>query len=151
MAFNRVGFTLFLLIGLQSYQSLSGQDIKVASPNQAITVAILSPRSPASLWSLSVNYKQSIAALPEIELGLIRSDGDFGHQLKLNGKSDVKAVHESYVMLHGKKSRASNYGNEVTIHFINPNHQNLDVILRVYNDGVAFRYAFPEKKSGTHQ
>ena len=34
--------------------------------------------------------------------------------------------------------------NEVVVHFKNPDGSRLDLIIRAYNDGVAFRYAFPE-------
>src|SRR5690606_24552575 len=56
-----------------------------------------------------------------------------------------KLIQERYTALHGKSSERSNSGNEVVLYFENPSKAKLNVIVRAYNDGVTFRYEFPEK------
>src|SRR6185503_828400 len=54
------------------------------------------------------------------------------------------SINENYTALHGKKSVCSNAANEVVVYFENPAKAKFNLIIRAYNDGVAFRYAFPE-------
>src|ERR1700754_602215 len=103
MTTNKTIITLLITIALQSYQGLKAQEVKISSPNQLINVSLQSPKSQSSLWSLAVSYKQSAQVLPQVELGLLRADADFAHQLKLKGNGAIKAVHDDYVTLHGKK------------------------------------------------
>jgi alpha-glucosidase len=51
-----------------------------------------------------------------------------------------------YTSLHGKRSLSTNSANEVVVSFENPSKAKLNLIIRAYNDGVAFRYEFPEKE-----
>jgi hypothetical protein len=46
-------------------------------------------------------------------------------------------------MLHGKKNRGDNSGNERIFYLENPEGQNVEVLIRAYNDGIAFRYVLP--------
>jgi alpha-glucosidase len=55
-------------------------------------------------------------------------------------------INEKYTALHGKKSDCSNSANEVTVSFENPSKAKLNIIIRAYNDGLAFRYQFPDKQ-----
>jgi hypothetical protein len=48
--------------------------------------------------------------------------------------------------LHGKKSNSSNSANEVIVYFENSGKAKLNLIIRAYNDGMAFQYEFPEKE-----
>jgi hypothetical protein len=48
-------------------------------------------------------------------------------------------------MLVGKQSELRNNAKELCLTFKNENGLKLDLVLRAYNDGVAYRYRFPEK------
>ena len=39
-----------------------------------------------------------------------------------------------------------NAANEVVVSFENPSKAKLNLIIRAYNDGITFRYEFPEKQ-----
>ncbi len=123
------------------------QSPKIISPDKNIEVQLVSPKGNNALWSFAVSYKNQVTVLPEVKLGLLLDDGDFAHNLKLKGQGKVKAVHDQYTAIHGKKSLATNDGNEISYHFANEGGTGMDVILRVYNNGIAFRYVFPEKKA----
>lgn len=47
-------------------------------------------------------------------------------------------------MVHGKKLKRSNSANEIVASFETPGKAKMNLVLRAYNDGVAFRYEFPE-------
>lgn len=48
-------------------------------------------------------------------------------------------------MVCGKRQLCENLGTEKIFSFQNSNHQPLNIVFRVYNDGVAFRYVFPNQ------
>jgi alpha-glucosidase len=149
MSKNAVFILFFLIINVHGL--VAAQSVAVISPDKNIEVRIISPKTQDDTWSLAVNYKNSIAVIPSIKLGLLREDADFAHRLSVKGYEKIKPIHDSYTVLHGKKSICSNEANELVIHLITADHQLMDVILRAYDNGVAFRYSFPKKKAGAYK
>ncbi len=85
------------------------------------------------------------AVIGESKLGIIREDEDFSNGLSLDSELDVEAVKSDYKMPQGKKRLCSYKANKGTFHLKNANGKKMDIIFQVSNDGVAFRYYFPEK------
>lgn len=52
-------------------------------------------------------------------------------------------------MIIGKRRFNSNQANKFTLSFTNQNNKPAEIVVRAYNDGVAFRYFFPSIKSAT--
>jgi len=126
------------------------QKIAVVSPNQKITVALYKDQNVGmGAWFLTVAYTnngKTCEAIPCINLGLLRGDQDFSKDLKLLKTGQPVLINEQYTVLHGKRKRCSNSANEMSISFENQGKSKLNLIIRAYNDGVAFRYEFPEKE-----
>jgi hypothetical protein len=122
----------------------------VLSPNEKIRVDLLSRQNAdVGEWYLKVSYlkdQKTTEAIPRINLGLSRSDQDFLKDLKLLKASKLKVVREHYVSPHGKRSERSNTANEIIVSFENRGGAKLNIIIRAYDDGVTFRYEFPEKQ-----
>ena len=79
-------------------------------------------------------------------LGLTRTDQDFdGAALTPIGATDVRAITDRYTLPHGKSREHLVKANERTLHFKNTAGERLDLVVRAQNDGVAFRYAFPDR------
>lgn len=76
-------------------------------------------------------------------LGLVRSDDSFIQNLSFNGLSEVKEVSDSYMMVSGKFKNLSYSANEVALNFSNDAKQKMEIVFRVFDEGVAFRYVFP--------
>ena len=128
------------------------QIASLTSPNQKVQVALHQPPSGVGKWYLQIRYSDNgkvSEALPRVELGLLRSDQQFADSLNFTGAGKVVSVKESYTALHGKRSVCSNEANEMVISFETPSKARMQLILRAYNDGAAFRYLFPEK-SGSY-
>ena len=126
-------------------------DINVVSPNQKISIALFNKAKNAEhdKWCLKVNYhknEKSYEVIPQINLGILRSDQDFSKNLTFLKASKSREINEQYKALHGKRSQRSNSAHERILSFENSNKAKLNLIIRAYNDGVAFRYEFPEKK-----
>jgi alpha-glucosidase len=83
--------------------------------------------------------------LRQSELGIVREDGDFSKNLSLESVSCIETVKTGYEMIHGKKRFCSYTSNKRVFHLRNASGSKMDVIFQVSNDGVAFRYYFPEK------
>ncbi|MBO4843480.1 MAG: glycoside hydrolase family 97 catalytic domain-containing protein [Bacteroidales bacterium] len=93
--------------------------------------------------TLAVSYKGA-EVFSEIHLGLIAENANYDDGLKLKSVSGAKKVSESYDMLTGKRSHCSNEANEVTLSYKTPKGDKFKVLVRLYNDGLAFRYILPE-------
>lgn len=126
------------------------QTSTIVSPNQAIKAALFNRQHTETgswyLQLLSGEQAGNIEIIPEIALGLKRNDQDFSGELKLLKTGKPILINESYTALHGKRSQCSNQANEVTFFFENPSKAKMNLIVRLYNDGLAFRYEFPEKE-----
>ena len=65
--------------------------------------------------------------------------GQFTGNLQFVGESAC-AVDEQYTMPVGKRSQCFNRANELTLDFLNDSGGKMSLILRAYDDGVAYRY-----------
>jgi hypothetical protein len=142
-------FKLLISLIFLSAFTVFAQKTTVVSPNQKISVLLYNQQNTdTGEWYLKVGYNnegKTSDALPIINLGLSRSDQDFAKELKFLKAGKPLPVNEQYTALHGKRSQCSNSATEVVVSFENPNKAKLNLIIRAYNDGVAFRYEFPEK------
>lgn len=129
----------------------TAQTLTVRSPNQKIMLALVGQsanNSTPGAWSLKVSYKADTGynvVIPKIDLGLVREDQTFTDNLTFLSIGKPVLINEKYTALHGKKSINTNTGYEVTAHFQNAARVKLNIIMRAYNDGVTFRYEFPDK------
>jgi hypothetical protein len=144
-----ISFNCLIYIFLISCVSYAQE---VTSPNEKIKV-ILSLKQTSDNQSFGqpyfkVVYKKNsdyIEVLPNSPLGISRNDQKFTDNLLMNKEADAIAIHDQYEMLHGKRRMCENFGVEKVISYKNSNGQPLDIVFRAYNDGVAFRYVFPNR------
>ena len=80
-------------------------------------------------------------------LGILREDAHFYQNLKVINITKPKLIQERYTMLQGKRKSITYTANEYTVHLQNNTGNLIDIIFRLSNDGVAFRYYFPETTS----
>ena len=139
----------YLFFSLSTLSSIA-QKLTIQSPNQKINVALFSVQSAeVGEWYIKASYNNNgkvSEAIPRINLGLSRSDQDFSKDLKFLKAGKPLLINEQYTALHGKRSVCKNAANEVVVSFENPSRAKLNIIIRAYNDGIAFRYEFPDKQ-----
>jgi hypothetical protein len=81
-------------------------------------------------------------------MGVVRSDKNFVDGLTFVSQSVQKTIDSSYTMVTGKRKICRNYCNEITLTFqTTAPAVSLQIVLRAYDDGFAFRYRFPETNS----
>ncbi len=76
-------------------------------------------------------------------LGIIRSDGDFSTGLEYVEDESI-VIRDSYTLISGKQLTNSTQANQLTLTFRTQAQQLLQIVFRAYDDGVSFRYVFPD-------
>jgi hypothetical protein len=87
------------------------------------------------------------AAVSASPLGILREDGDFTKNLTFLSMSVQKNVKVEYQLLSGKERQCKNIYNELILEFRNKDFQPVNLIFRIFNDGMAFCYKFPGEEN----
>ncbi|OZI07049.1 alpha-glucosidase [Siphonobacter sp. BAB-5385] len=124
---------------------------RLYSPNKKIELSLSQSTEKPGNWFLSVYYHGATKTpvFSQIKLGLETQDQSFTDQLSLKKSSKPVPIHEQYTTLHGKRLERANEAQEITFTFTNAKGSTLNVVARAYNNGIAFKYEFPEKSEGT--
>lgn len=119
------------------------QNISVSSPDGKLK--FLLKITPETV-SYEVNYKKQMLVENSL-LGFSFDNGEFGSNLK-TGKVRRKSIDETYELVVGKVSSARNHCNEMIVPLQEKEAPGrlINLVVRAFNDGVAFRYEFPEQE-----
>lgn len=133
---------LFLLI--ISFPVLAQNNIRLKSPDGKISFSFrLTKAAPV----YRVAYKGNIL-IEDSELGLsFKEDGKFRENLKMR-KPLFNNVDETYELVVGKAKTVRNHYREVIIPLVEGGgaKREINLVVRAFNDGLAFRYEFPEQE-----
>lgn len=118
----------------------------VASPNGKITAEVHVTKGNAfDQPSLTITYNNNgnnHTLFENLLTGLKTDSQNLTDSMRLISASSPSEVVEEYTMITGKKRLCSNHAFERIYSFENPKGETMDLIVRAYNDGVAFRYRF---------
>ena len=89
--------------------------------------------------------------IEESPVGIERKDAQFSSNLSFISVENQKTIDEKYTLITGKQLECNNNANELTVTFENDQKAKIELILRAYNDGIAFKYRFPETNSGNYE
>ena len=102
-------------------------------------------------YSVSLaDSNESRVVLSPSPMGILRNDGNFVTRLSFKEASAIASINESFELPSGKQIRIENRANELTLTFINQEGKKIHVVARAYDDGIAFRYVFPDQDSGKY-
>ena len=130
-----------LLVAGCCLTSLMAQDVVVKGPDEKLQLVVFT--SPAEKPSYSITYNGK-TMLEKSPLGMNTNIGDFAKGMKLTGHT-VTPIDTVYHQDRIKTSQVLYQANELNCHFENPKGQKIDVVFRVSNNDVAFRYALPRQ------
>jgi alpha-glucosidase len=119
----------------------ASNDLVLASPDGSVVVEFSLDANGAPVYQVKRDQQ---AVLQESKLGLVRDDADFARGLKLVKVSKRERVHDDYEILTAKRRHNHYDANRKVFHLATASGKKLDIIFQVSNDGVAFRYVFPE-------
>ena len=113
----------------------------VISPDKKITVDVSLNNNKQLVYAIQYAGKK---VLESSTLGIVREDADFSNGLQWLSVTDPAVVKDSYKILTAKRSAITYVANKKIITVQNTNGDAMQVIFQVSNDGVAFRYVFPQ-------
>jgi hypothetical protein len=116
----------------------------VTSPDKSILVNFGVDKNKHAWYAVQKN-KQVV--IDSSVIGLIRKDSDLFNNLSVSSISESRKTEDSYTMLQGKKKDIQYLANQKILHLQNKDGQKMDVIFNVSNDGIGFKYRFPEASS----
>ncbi len=133
--------TIFSILLLAVSGILTAQSVQ--SPSKEITADFkLVDGKPA----YSVTYKGN-AILAESLLGIKLKNTDALDSGFTIENTATASVNENWKPVLGEQSEIANNYNQLTVSLVQPKtNRKLNIIFRVFNDGVAFRYDFPKQK-----
>ncbi|MEH0153491.1 glycoside hydrolase family 97 catalytic domain-containing protein [Limibacter armeniacum] len=133
---------LFGLMGFLLSSCESGQDdMEISSPNGQIKVNLSLSEDGKLVYNV---FRDTVCVLLDSELGLVMKAEDFSKNLQLTAFSAPEVVTDSYSLVQGKKSHYQYQANRRVVELSNANGHRMEVVFQVSNDGVAFRYQFPD-------
>lgn len=124
---------------LMFFSSAYSQEFSLSSPDEKLTVK-LSLDQGKLYYQVLLQGKQM---LEKSTLGLIGAQMDLSSGLELTGKTS-RSIDETYTEPKIKKSRVRYQANELICKFQNAKKNQLEVIFRVSNNDIAFRYSVPQ-------
>jgi hypothetical protein len=83
-------------------------------------------------------------------VGIKRFDEDFSKGLKFNNTTEPELKNETFDLVTGKRLKIAAEWNERTVSFLTGNKKEMQLMIRMYDDGVAFRYFFPGSGDGLY-
>lgn len=122
--------------------------LTVASPNHRLVADIMLGADDMPQYAIRCDGRTVL--LPS-KLGLVRDDADFSRDLTLMATSAVEPVEDRYEILTAKRRMNIYRANRGTVRLKTPAGQKLNIVFQVSNDGVAFRYVFPETSPTVHR
>lgn len=137
----KIVFALYLCLNGKTF----AQEWNLESPDKKINVHILNQGN----LSYAVTFSGD-AVINNSPLGIQLDDQHFDRRLKFIERKQT-LIRDAYTLLVGKRLTANNTANELTLEFENANKKKINVTFRAYNDGIAFRYHFPESDGNLHK
>ena len=129
---------ILLLAGFCASCSTESEFSVLSPDGQISTKLVYDKKQGTVIYSVHIKNKEIIADSP---MGIITNLADFTDGLKLKGKT-YKTIDETYALPQGKVSLYHNNANEQTL-ILKKDGKEMNIIFRVYNDGIAFRYTIP--------
>lgn len=133
--------TIFGLVILFLSQSLMAME-SVSSPDGNIVFSVSSNDKKWLVYSVRLKDEMVIT---ESRLGLRfkEQEGlDSGLEIQQTGRTQVD---ETWEQPWGERRRVRDYHNEMLVHLQDEEQRRLDLRIRVFNDGVGFRYEVPRQ------
>jgi hypothetical protein len=150
MCTRKIILGIALVLFSWSVDAQQAEKWELRSPDGAIRFVVSLKKNGAGGKALqyevaSVKQGESTPVIEASPLGIRRADQQFAENLSFVAKTAIKTIDEKYRMLIGRQTEARNHARELGLTFKNNKGALLQVVLRAYNDGVAFRYVFPER------
>ena len=149
-----VGGLFALITGLQAQPILRSPDQKLAFE---LSLTHRDTAGDAFQYDIKANYcffrilKEGKQVMSYSPLGLTLAETDLYNEMRFVSNGEIKHFEETYEMIHGKNETVHSSFNACTYIFENPDGDKLQVEVRAYNEGVAFRYVLPNSANNSRK
>jgi hypothetical protein len=130
---------LFALIGSNVWGKAQ-QVAQLQSPDKSLVLNVFLSASGEVQYRIQ---KSGVNIIQPSVLGMMMKSHDFTQRMKLAAKSKPERITDNYQTKNAKKSSIQYQSNQLVLSFINKEEKKMDIIFRLSNDGLAFRYSFP--------
>ncbi|MCU7552105.1 glycoside hydrolase family 97 catalytic domain-containing protein [Chitinophagaceae bacterium LB-8] len=113
---------------------------QLQSPDKSIALNVFLSASGEIQYGVK---KSGISVIEPSALGVMMKEHNFTQRMKLATVTRPERIQDSYQMKNAKKSNIQYQANQLVVSFVNEEEKKMDIIFRISNDGVAFRYSFP--------
>jgi len=132
---------IILLSSLIVSCSLKKESFQFENKNQTIKVNLNLDAEKKPYYQVLFNNK---IVLDTSQLGIIREDANFCSDMEILTVDEPIVIEDSYTMFQGKQKKISYKANQYTVHLKNKTGNLMDIIFQLSDDGIAFKYHFPE-------
>ena len=135
---------IVVLVGLVVTSVMANaKSVKVSSPDGSVMVSVgVKNHSPY----YTVSYQGRTLVAPS-RLGYEMNYGKLGENTKM-GKVSRSYVDETWVQPWGENDSTRNHYHQLIVNFKEYTGQTMQVVFRVFNDGLGFRYILPDYNKG---
>lgn len=120
----------------------SNSEVRTVSPDGNLEISLLTSPGRAEI---SVDFCGKKVIEPS-RIGLILSGKEWGSGVRIIEKKKEHIV-EDFDMLTGKTSHVHSESNQLSVLLADSTGRQAWLVLRAFNDGVAYRYVFPEQEA----
>ena len=140
-----LSIAIILFEGIVCQVLADTKPVKVSSPDGTITVGV-GVRDNQPYYIISRNGQEIVTPS---HLGFQLDKGVLGANMKMTGKRFAQKD-ETWSEVWGEEELVRNHYNELTVSFEEKKGdiRQMEVVFRVFNDGVGFRYVIPSKHKG---
>ena len=136
-----LAITFFLFVGASSCDQQAGNKWTIASPSGALHMTLTEQQGKLSYFVMI----DADTIIRRSALGIDFADESFTEGLEFTGSVNNR-INEYYSMVTGKRKNNHAIGNETVVSFKNSKNTTMQLVMRAYDDGVAFCYRFPDNK-----
>ena len=138
-----------LLIGIDSNAAIdrSPMEWTLSSPDKKVTLTVKKENNGTLSYTV---YRGKNIAIEPSRLGLIMDEKSIGDNAEFISESKSKEIKVNYSLKVGKQLSTTDHCMEKTLSFKDKSGLTFDIVMRAYNDGAAFRYAFTGKDNKIH-
>ncbi len=116
--------------------------VAITSPDGKNTLTILTKDEGNGRFAFYKVTREGKEIISSSKLGLLTSMADFTQDITVGRDIKENTINESYSMPSGKRAQVVNHYNEAIVP-VRKNGMTMNIVFRVYNDGIAYRYEFP--------
>lgn len=143
-----VFLTVLCLLIFISCQSKDDHSWSLQSPDKQQEARVVLEPDGSLTYSMLHQGRELIG---KSALGIVFEETSFVNGLQYIESNDLPGQHESYQMLVGKQLDNEADWNELQLNFINADGHHITFLFRLYDEGLAFRYAFPARNADQYK